>query len=162
MNQQRQMVASMGQFLGEEVMHVMRGMERLDTVVPLRGSAKTVQCPGRERTNQGRAGFEGTYKDGPPVDLRLGLLRLGDVMIGSVNAEVFNPIAQRFKEESPYKMTMMATLTNGSARSGYIPDDASFGKYTFEVLSSRLQPGCAESAIVNGLIDLVRASRQND
>jgi hypothetical protein len=162
MNQQRQMVASMGQFLGEEVMHVMRGMERTDTIVPLRGSFKIVQCPGRERTNQGRAGFEGTYKDGPPVDLRLGLLRLGDVMIGAVNAEVFNPIAQRLKQESPYKTTMMATLTNGSARSGYIPDDASFGKYTFEVLSSRLQPGCAESAIVNGLVDLIRESGQKE
>jgi hypothetical protein len=27
--------------------------------------------------------------------------------------------------------------------------------YTFEVLSSRLQPGCAESAIVDGLLDLM-------
>ena len=76
-----------------------------------------------------------------PVEIRLGLLRVGDVMIGAVNAEVFNPIAQRLKRESPYKATMMATLTNGAARSGYIPDDASFGKYTFEVLSSRLKPG---------------------
>ena len=83
-------------------------------------------------------------------------------MIGAVNAEVFNPIAQRLKRESPYKATMMATLTNGSARSGYIPDDASFGKYTFEVLSSRLQPGCAESAIVNGILDLMRDLRQRD
>ena len=64
MNQQRQMVASMGQFLGEEVMHVMRGIERTETAVPLYGSFTTVQCPGRERTNEGRAGFEGTYKDG--------------------------------------------------------------------------------------------------
>ena len=31
MNQQRQMVSSMGQFLGEEVLHVMRGIERTDT-----------------------------------------------------------------------------------------------------------------------------------
>jgi hypothetical protein len=80
-------------------------------------------------------------------------------MIGAVNAEVFNPIAQRLKRESPYKATMMATLTNGAARSGYIPDDASFGKQTFEVLSSRLQPGCAESAIVDGLLRLIAASR---
>jgi hypothetical protein len=50
---------------------------------------------------------------------------------------------------------MMVTLTNGMARSGYIPNDAAFGYYTFEVLSSRLQPGCAESAIVNGLPDLM-------
>jgi hypothetical protein len=160
MNQQRQMVASMGQFLGEEVLHVMRGIERRDTAVPLYGATTSVQCPGRERTNQGRAGFEGSYKEGPPVDIRLGLLRIGDVMIGAVNAEVFNPIAQRLKRESPYKATMMTTLTNGSARSGYIPDDASFGKMTFEVLSSRLQPGCAETAIVNGLLGLIEASRK--
>ena len=31
MNQQRQMVASMGQLLGEEVLHVMRGVERTET-----------------------------------------------------------------------------------------------------------------------------------
>jgi len=162
MNQQRQMVASMGQFLGEEVLHVMRGTQRTETAVPVYGSTATISCPGRERTNQGRAGFEGTYKDGPPVEIRLGLLRVGDVMIGAVNAEVFNPIAQRLKQESPYKATMMATLTNGAARSGYIPDDESFGKYTFEVLSSRLQPGCAESAIVNGILGLIDGSRKAD
>jgi neutral ceramidase len=155
MNQQRQMVSSMGQFLGEEVLHVMRGVRRMDAAAAVHGGATTVTCPGRERTNQGRAGFEGTYKDGAPVEIRLGLLRLGDVMIGAVNAEVFNSIAQRLKQESPYKATMMATLTNGSARSGYIPDDESFGKYTFEVLSSRLKPGCAESAIVNGILGLI-------
>ena len=155
MNQQRQMVSSMGQFLGEEVLRVMRGIERTETTVSLYGSQTTIRCPGRERTNQGRAGFEGTYKEGAPVDIRLALLRVGDVMIGGVNAEVFNPIAQRLKRESPYKATMMATLTNGAARSGYIPDDASFGKQTFEVLSSRLQPGCAESSIVNGILTLV-------
>jgi len=53
---------------------------------------------------------------------------------------------------------MMATLTNGSARSGYIPHDAGYGMYTFEVLSSRLQAGCAESAIVNGILDLMEQS----
>jgi len=162
MNQQRQMVSSMGQFLGEEVLHVMRGIERLQTNVPVQGSFTTISCPGRERTNQGRAGFEGTYRDAAPVDIRLGLLRLGDVMIAGVNAEVFNPIAQRLKRESPSKATMMATLTNGSARSGYIPDDESFAKLTFEVLSSRLKPGCAESAIVNGLLGLIDNSRKGE
>jgi hypothetical protein len=162
MNQQRQMVTSMGQFLGEEVLHVMRGIERTEAAVTVHGSQTTIRCPGRERTNQGRAGFEGTYKEGAPVDIRLGLLRVGDVMIGAVNAEVFNPIAQRLKRESPFRTTMMATLTNGSARSGYIPDDASFGKNTFEVLSSRLQPGCAESAIVNGILGLIADARKLD
>jgi hypothetical protein len=96
------------------------------------------------------------------VEIRLGLLKVGDVAIGSVNAEVFNLIAQRLKQESPYTATMMATLTNGMARSGYIPNDAAYGMYTFEVLSSRLKPGCAETSIVNGILDLIADSRKHE
>ncbi len=40
----------------------------------------------------------------------------------------------------------------------YIPNDAAYGMDTFEVLSSRLKPGCAESAIINGILDLMAAS----
>jgi hypothetical protein len=159
MNQQKQMILSMGQFLGEEVMHVMRGMDRTETGLKIQGGSKTVSCPGRDRLNEGRAGYPGEYKDASPVDIRLSLLQLGDIMIGGVNAEVFNPIGQRLKQESPNARTIMATLTNGAARSGYIPNDAAFGMYTFEVLSSRLKPGCAESAIVNGILDLIHAGQ---
>lgn len=159
MNQQKQMIQSMGQFLGEEVLHVMRGMERTESDVPVYGAEKTISCPGRERADSGRAGYPGTYKDAAPVDIRLSLLRIGDIAIGGVNAEVFNLIAQRLKAESPYARTMMATLTNGMARSGYIPNDAAYGMYTFEVVSSRLKPGCAETSIVNGILDLMAESR---
>jgi hypothetical protein len=160
MNRQKQMVVATGQFLGEEVLHVMRGMDRMESSIRIFGSQETVQCPGRERTNAGRAGDPGTYKDADPVEIHLGLLRMGDIAIGAVNAEVFNMIAQRLKRESPVKATMLATLTNGMASTGYIPDDAAFGMNTFEVLSSRLQPGCAESAIVNGILDLIEDSRR--
>ncbi len=155
MNQQKQMILSMGQFLGEEVMHVMRGMERMSAGGKIYGNQKTVRFPGRDRTNAGRAGFEGTYKDGAPVELRLGLLLIDDIAFGTVNAEVFNLIAQRLKKESPYARTMMVTLTNGISNSGYIPNDAAFGYLTFEVLSSRCKPGYAENAIVDGILDLM-------
>ena len=158
MNQQKQMTLSMGQFLGEEVLHVMREMDRTESSATIYGAQKTISCPGRERLNTGRAGFEGSYKDAAPVEIRLGLLRIGDIFIGGVNAEVFNLIAQRLKKESPYARTMMATLTNGSARSGYIPNDTAYGMTTFEVLSSRLKPGCAETSIVNGILDLIADS----
>ncbi len=160
MDQQKQMTVSMGQFLGEEVRRVVRQTTRTDASPLITGGVTSISCPGRERTNQGRAGFEGTYRDAAPVELRLGLLRIGEVMIGAVNAEVFSPIAQRLKQESPFTATMLATLTNGSARSGYIPDDESYGKLTFEVLSSRLKPGCAETSIVTGLLSLIDASRK--
>lgn len=142
--------------LAEEVLHVMReGLQRPVGEVSLGGASKTVTCPGRRRTNEGRAGFPGTYEDAAAVPIALSLLRIGDVVIGGVNAEVFNPIAVRFKAEAPVRNAMMATLTNGMAPSGYIPHDAAYGQYTFEVLSSRLKPGCAEDAIVDGLLDLL-------
>jgi hypothetical protein len=50
---------------------------------------------------------------------------------------------------------MMVTVANGPGNTGYIPNDAAFGYETFEVLSSRLKMGCAETAIVDGLIDLM-------
>lgn len=159
MNQQRQMTRSMGQMLGEEVLHVMRtNLERPATSAPIVGAQKTVSCPGRKRTDTGRAGYPGTYVDADPIPIHLSVVMLGDVAITGVNAEVFNTIAQRLKSESPLKHTMMATLTNGSAPSGYIPNDAAFGYNTFEVVSSRLKPGCAETAIVDGLLDLIGAA----
>ena len=160
MNQQRQMTISMGQMLGEEVMHVMRaGLERPMTSAPIAGAQKVVTCPGRKRTDSGRAGYAGTYVDADPIAIRLSLVRLGDVAITGVDAELFTMIAQRLKSESPLKHTMMATLTNGAARSGYIPNDAAFGYDTFEVVSSNLKPGCAETAIVDGLLDLIDTTR---
>lgn len=155
MNQQKQMTLSMGQFLGEEVLKVMRETERKSTSAPVFAAQKILTCPGRERTNQGRGGIAGTYKDGPDVSVRLSLLMIDDIAIGAVSGEVFNLIAQRFKKESPFARTMMATITNGRSTTGYIPNDAAFGYQVFEVLSSRLKPGCAESGIVNGLLDLM-------
>lgn len=156
MDQQRQMLVTMGQMLGEEVLHVMRaGLERPQAAALISGRQTMVTCPGRRRLDQGREGFPGSYEPGEDVNILLSVLRIGDVYLGGVNAEIFNLIAQRLKAESVHKHTMMVTLTNGTANSGYIPHDGAFGYNTFEVLSSRLQPGCAENAIVNGLLDLM-------
>jgi hypothetical protein len=163
MNQQRHMSESMGQMLGEEVLRVQRFThERPVSSVTIAGADASLTCPGRNRTNEGRAGYAGTYVDGQPVTLHLGMLRIGDVYIGAVDGEVFNLIAQRLKRESPFKHTMMTTLTNGTAMApdgkgpaGYIPNDAAFGYETFEVLSTHFKPGCAETGIVNGLLNLM-------
>jgi hypothetical protein len=156
MDQQKRMNETLGQMLGEEILHVMReGLEKSSGDVTLRGAQGSVSCPARQRTDQGRAGFEGKYVDGGEVAIGLGALRIGDVYVGAVDAEVYNSIAQRLKRESPFKHTLMVTLTNGTAQTGYIPSDEAFGRNVFTVLSSRLKPGCAEAGIVNGLVELM-------
>lgn len=146
---------SEGILLGEEVIRVMTNIKRLEPSPSIAGAQKTVTCPGRKRTDTAREGTPGTYEDGEAVNIRLGVIRIGNIALTSVDAEVYSAIAQRLKRESPMANTFMVTLANGMANSGYIPNDTAFGALTFQVLGSRLKPGCAESAIVNGLVDLI-------
>lgn len=151
-------VDSMGRVMGEEVLRVMSVTKQTSSDVRLWGGSKTVTCPGRERTNTGREGAAGTYVDGAPVNIRVGLLTIGTTALASVNAEIYTPIALRIKKESPIADTEVVTVANGTANSGYVPTDEAFGRYTFQVLSSRLKPGCAENGIVNSAVDLMRES----
>jgi neutral ceramidase len=162
LDQQKQMILSMGQFLGEEVKRVMREMDtaRMATGGRIFAAQEAISFPGRIRTDRGRAAVEATYRDGPDVQLRLSLLMIDDIAIGGCNAEIFNLIAQRFKRESPIGRSIFVSMANGSGNSGYVPNDAAFGYQTFEVLSSRCKPGYAESAIVNGLLDLVADAKR--
>jgi hypothetical protein len=148
---------SEGALLGEEVIRVMTNATRLEKNVRIAGSMTEITCPGRTRTDQGREGMAGTYVDGPPVPIRLGMIGIGDVALTSVNAEIYNLISQRMKRQSPMANTVMVTLANGRSPSGYIPDDASFSHNTFQALGSHLKVGCAEESIADGLTNLVTA-----
>ena len=148
-------IESQGAILGEEVIRVMTNTTRTSSEARIWGSQKVATCPGRDRTDKGREGMMGTYKDGEPVNIRLGVVGIGDVALTTVNAEVYNLIAQRAKQQSPMANTMVVTIANGRSNSGYIPDDASFSHNSFQVLGSRLKIGCAEAAIADGLTELV-------
>jgi hypothetical protein len=62
------------------------------------------------------------------------------------------------KAEAPASRTIVVTLANGSANSGYIYSDEAYSHLTFQVIGSRLKPGCAEAGIVSSAIDLMRRS----
>lgn len=159
LDRQSQMIASLGQLLAEQVLRVMNLPQRKDSTLDIYASQKMISCPGRIRTNTGREGAPGTYKDGPPVNIRLSLLRIGNIAITGVDAEIYTKIGEELKHESPFGHTIFSTLTNGYAGSGYIPTDAAFNRYTFQVLSSHLKPGCAEESIINGLVGMMDNSK---
>jgi neutral ceramidase len=151
---------SEGVLLGEEVIRVVSNIKRLEASPRITAQQKMVTCPGRKRTDSGREGSPGSYADGDPVQIRLGALLIGNIALTSVDAELYSEIAERLKRESPMANTFMVTLANGRADSGYVPNDAAFGALTFQVLGSKLKPGCAETAIVNGLLDLIETNRK--
>jgi hypothetical protein len=149
---------SEGVLLGEEVIRVMTNTRRTDPAPAITAAQTTITCPGRKRLDDAREGTPGKYEDGDPVHIRLGLLRIGDIALCSANAEIYTAIGQRLKAASPLAATLLVTLANGMANSGYVPNDTSFGAYSFQALGSRLKPGCAEDGIVNGLVDMIQAS----
>jgi len=146
------MVNALGRILGEEAVRV-AGSIRTAPEARIWGAQQVATCPGR-RVEPGptpRANYEFTNAD--PVPIRLGLLMIDRVALAGVSGEVFTLIAERLKKESPFTHTVMLTHTNGS--SGYIPNDTAFEPVSYEVTASRLKPGCAEDAIVNGFLDLM-------
>jgi neutral ceramidase len=152
-------IESEGQLLGEEVIRVMTWTKRTAEGVRIEGLQKTVTCPGRKRTNgdaydpNTREGIAGTYVEAPPVKLQIGVLGIGTIALATIDGEVYSQIGLRMKNEAPLKSTMFVTSANGRGP-GYIPDDASYGHQTFQVLNTALKPGCAETAIVNTIADL--------
>ena len=59
---------------------------------------------------------------------------------------------------APANKTIVVTLANGMANSGYIYSDEAYSHLTFQVIGSRLQPGCAEKKIVSAAIELMHRS----
>jgi len=150
------MVDTLGKILGEAAVRAAAGIKTL-AEARIRGAQQVVTCPGRRVEAGPTPRTEYKFNDADPVNIRLGLLMINDVVLAGVSGEVFTLIAQRLKRESPFNYTVMVTHTNGS--SGYIPNDAAFEPVSYEVTASRLKPGCAEGAIVNTFLDLIATRR---
>jgi neutral ceramidase len=156
MDQSIQLVKAMGLLTAEETIRLINHIRNMSSEVKIEGAQQEVTCPGRRRLDTGREGAPGKYEDSPdPARIKIGALRIGDIALGSANAELYNMIGQQVKAESKFHDTIMITLTNGMANSGYVPTDDAFGHFTFQVLGSSLRPGCAETAIVKGIDDMI-------
>jgi hypothetical protein len=144
----------LGRILGEEALRVAAGI-RTRPVTRLRGAQTVVSCPGQRAPKGANPGRDLNiqFEDAPPVSIRLSLLMVGNIAFTGVSGEVLTRIGERLKRESPFTRTMMVTHCNGS--SGYLPDDESYKHVSYEIVSSRAKPGCAESAIVNGLVEMM-------
>ena len=154
MNEQKRMSSSFGQLLGEEVKYVIMMMRHFEDNVTINCDAKQVQVPGRRQLNGGgRAGYAGQYEDTDPITISLGLIMIDDIPFAGVGGEPYCPVALRLKRESPYSRLVFSCMLNGEM--GYIPDDESYGNQTFEVLGSRYKQGYAETAIVEGILDMI-------
>jgi hypothetical protein len=147
------MVDALGKILGEQAVRIAGAIHPTDQA-KIWGKQEVVTCPGRKVEAGPLPRKEYKWEESDPVDIRLSLLMVNDIALSGVSGEVLTRIHEHLKDKSAAGHTVMVTHANGS--SGYIPDDAAFAQVSYEVTTSRLKPGCAENAIVDGLINLMR------
>jgi hypothetical protein len=147
-----QNVVALGAILGEEVARVADAIKTTSRA-RIHGVQRVVTCPGKRTVQNPGPGRQYTFEDSDPVAIRLSLLVINDIAIAGVSGEVFTNIGLRLKRESPFSHTIMITHCNGS--SGYLPDDAAYDQVSYEILTTRAKRGCAEDAIVSGLVAMM-------
>ncbi|MEI7844851.1 MAG: neutral/alkaline non-lysosomal ceramidase N-terminal domain-containing protein [Chloroflexota bacterium] len=143
---------SLGQMLGEEVVYVADRIGRMKSEVRIEADERVVSIPARiPPRDANRPGMEVKAVDA--LNMRLGLLMIGQIALTWVSGEVVTQIYWHLRQASPYSNTIMITIAND--RVGYIVDDAGYDTPTFAATASPLQRGYAEPAIVNGLVDMM-------
>jgi hypothetical protein len=147
-----QNVTALGAILGEEVARVADAIKTTSRA-HIHGMQRLTTCPGKRTVQAPGPGREYRFEDSDPVAIRLSLLVINDIAITGVSGEVLTNIGLRLKRESPFSRTIMITHCNGS--SGYLPDDAAYDQISYEILTTRAKRGCAEDAIVNGLLTMM-------
>jgi hypothetical protein len=93
---------------------------------------------------------------GDKLDIHLSLIRINQLAISGVSGEVGSQIFVHLKRESPIADNMMITLSND--RAGYIPDDAGWDHQGPS--GQAFVRGCAEKAIVDNLVEMMKATLQ--
>jgi len=154
-------VHMLGTMIGNSAVRVMLYNTMYEKDTHIWAGKEDVICPGRERIDtEGRENYDPGYREGEDVTIGVGLLQIGDINLVTVSGEVYTDIGLRVKAESPASKTMFVTLANGPRGGGYIySTDASY-HLTFQVIGSRLQPGCAEPGIVSAALDLMEQSKE--
>ncbi len=145
--------------LGQEIVKQTRSIANTTSNVQFWGKQKTVTCPGRKNTLTLPPGTlpdptNVNMVDGDPVNIPISLLMLNDIALAGVSGEVFTEIGIHFKEQSLFDRSVMVTIAPNAV--GYIPTDAAYLLPSEKAVANRIKPGCAEPAIINGLIELMQ------
>ena len=129
----------LGTLLGEEVVHVFRGIDKVSGGGDIRSSFVTLELPGKPR------GSIEIKKDTPPTSLSISAARVGNIAFVGLGAEVLTEIGMSIKAASPYEHTFVITHCNGAA--GYIAPEHLHIEGGYEITSSPFAPKAAELAV---------------
>jgi len=125
--------------LGEEVVHVLKGIQKSVTTGEIKTAIKTVQLPGKAR------GQTQASPADPPAPFVITVGCVGDISFVGLGGEVFTEIGQAIKKTSPFSYTFVLTHCNEAG--GYLPTRSSYASGGYEVQNSPFSPGADERLV---------------
>jgi neutral ceramidase len=140
--------------VADSVMGVLSNIPAGSAQAHIEAAATQVTCPGQQMHRDQNSG-QITTEDAPPVSIPLSMIRINDIVLAGVGGDVASAIGQQFKATSPVPQSTFISMANGSL--GYLLTDASYEHPDHGVMGSPLKPHCAESAIVDGLVRLIKS-----
>lgn len=132
-------INAVGQTLADEVIHIYESIETYP-MRELEASNDVIKAAGK-KTSESRMPNV-SLNPGPEVDIRLSILKVGNILIAGISGELMNEIGLQVKEDSPYKNTFVYTHCNGN--SGYLCTDKAYEEGGYEPMVSRTMPGTAK------------------
>jgi len=127
------------------------GPGRADVAIRVTSGALT--CPGQKYNVERPSGKILGINPAPPVKIEVGVVRIGDLAIAGIGADIASNIGKAVKAASPAKQTTLVTMTGASA--GYILNDKAYVNPGHGALGSPVKPGCAPvqlPRVVAGLV----------
>jgi hypothetical protein len=158
---------AVGTLLGEDVLAV-AAQVRPSTQVKISGAQRVLQCPGKVTTplNNARSCSDApgsklpacVFKDtdAAPVNLQMGLLKIGDFRIVQADANITPPVWQKLKQAAPANTALVA-LAYGPMH--YVMADAVYPSNSYQVTATTAKQGCAEQGFIETAQSMITATR---
>jgi len=128
----------LGTLLGQEVVHVYRGIKQTAPTDRLATNLVTLQLPAK-------SGKDASAPKPGAVAFNITVARLGDVAFVGLGGEVFTEIGKAIKVGSPFKHTFIITHCNGAA--GYLVPKEAYVQGGYEIRTSPFAPQAADIVI---------------
>jgi len=77
------------------------------------------------------------------VEAEVQVIMVGELAFVSLPGEVFTELGIAIKKASPFPLTIVSELANGSP--SYVPNRKAYAEGAYEVISARCGPGCGEA-----------------
>jgi len=147
------LVDLIGERLGSETLQVSEGIKAT--------AAPAIQVWRRTLKVPSQAGSKGLptepvmsyiYQSRPQIEVPVVLMRIGDIVLVGLQAELAANAGAQLKANSPFPHTIVVTMVDGGAK--YMPDAKSYERFTYEARNSRYARGAAEltASDIDGLL----------